>query len=700
MTLSQPMIVLKCLMKELEVSMKGSPIVTAALCFVSATSVHAVDAITNSVGMDLVLVQAGSFVMGSEGGDFDEQPLHEVTITHDFYMAATEVSNAQYELFDPTHKSLRGKNGFSNGDDEAVVFVSWHDAVQFCQWLSEKEGKTYRLPTEAEWEYACRAGSTTAFNTGSTYPKSFFKHQRTEWKPVPVSLKVAEFEANEWGFFDMHGNVEEWCLDWYGPYLEVADNNPVGYVNGDFRVTRGGSHGTGTRYLRSANRLGTLPVDKSWFIGFRVVQADMPQTAALPSPALERWAAAVAQDQSAWDDGPDPGRPYFSGPKRFVRIPENSNGPLFSEHNHCPALTVCPNGDLLAIWYSTDGEAGRELCIAASRLRKGSEQWEPAAPFWNAPDRNDHASALLWDGDQTLFHFNGLGTDGTWAKLALILRTSTDNGATWSPAQFIDTEHELRNMPIAGAFITKQGAYVLPCDADTLDDHGSVVHVSLDKGFSWRDPSDGREMPSFKEGETGALIAGIHAGVVDLSDGTLIALGRNDEINGMMPLSLSRDMGKNWIYSASPFPAINGGQRLALRRLNEGPLLLISFTDSSRVVDAGPERPENREGMLFRDSDGSEYRGYGLFAALSMDEGKTWAIRRLITPGTSPQQLDGGAWTDEFTLDANHAEPMGYLVAAQAPDGVIHVLSSAQHYAFNLAWLKEPAKNTKSALIR
>jgi formylglycine-generating enzyme required for sulfatase activity len=662
--------------------------VTTMLLLALSTSVHAAGEVTNSIGMDLVAIEAGSFFMGSEGGDFDEQPLHHVTITHDFYMAATEVTNAQYELFDPAHKSLRGKNGFSSGDDEAVVFVSWNDAVHFCRWLSEKEGKTYRLPTEAEWEFACRAGSTTPFNTGDAYPESFFKHQETEWRPMPVSLKVAEFGANAWGLFDMHGNVEEWCQDWYGPYPEGASTNPVGYVSGDFKVARGGSHGTETHYLRSANRMGTLPDDRSWFIGFRVVQADMPQTAPLPSPVPQRWAKAVEQSDSAWDDGPDPGRPYFSGPKRFVRIPENSNGPLFSEHNHCPALTVCPNGDLLAIWYSTNDEAGRELCIAASRLRKGSEQWEPAAPFWDAPDRNDHASALLWDGDHTLFHFNGLGTDGTWVKLALIQRTSTDNGVTWSPAQFIDTEHELGNMPVAGAFITRQGAYVLPCDL-----HGSVVYVSLDQGVSWRDPSAGRETPSFKQGETGAQIAGIHAGVVELSDGTLMALGRSpeDEINGKMPMSLSTDMGKNWTYSASPFPAINGGQRLALHRLNEGPLLLISFTDSARVVDGPPERPETSSGMLFKDSEGNEYRGYGLFAALSLDEGKTWPIRKLITPGTPPQQLDGGAWTNEFTLDATRAEPMGYLVATQAPNGVIHLLSSAQHYAFNLAWLKQPA---------
>ena len=125
---------------------------------------------TNSLGMQMVRIEAGSFVMGAEQGGWDERPLHQVTISRPFHVSATEVTNAQFEQFDAGHRQLRGKLGFSTADDEAVVFVSWHEAVAFCQWLSEKEGQPYRLPTEAEWEYTCRAGTTTRFSTGETLP--------------------------------------------------------------------------------------------------------------------------------------------------------------------------------------------------------------------------------------------------------------------------------------------------------------------------------------------------------------------------------------------------------------------------------------------------------------------------------------------------------------------------------------------------
>ena len=111
--------------------------------------------------IELVEIPAGSYYMGSEGKgeNFDEAPAHKVNISKAFRMGATEVTNAQYELFRPVHKKLRGKDNVSTEDDDAVVNVSYQDAVDFCKWLSEKEGKTYRLPTEAEWEYACRAGT-------------------------------------------------------------------------------------------------------------------------------------------------------------------------------------------------------------------------------------------------------------------------------------------------------------------------------------------------------------------------------------------------------------------------------------------------------------------------------------------------------------------------------------------------------------
>ena len=216
----------------------------------------------NSLGIKMVAIESGSFTMGSTAGDWDERPVHQVAIGQSFHMSSTEVTNAQYEQYDPQHEQLRGRLGFSRGNDEAVVFVSWHDATAFCKWLSEKERKPYRLPTEAEWEYACRAGTMTPYWTGETLPAAMTKNCGVSWYPGrqtskdTVSLQVAQTPANPWGLFDMHGNVEEWCSDWYGPYEAMDQTNPVGRVDGDFRVTRGGSHSTTLEYLRSANRSG------------------------------------------------------------------------------------------------------------------------------------------------------------------------------------------------------------------------------------------------------------------------------------------------------------------------------------------------------------------------------------------------------------------------------------------------------------
>jgi sulfatase modifying factor 1 len=629
---------------------------------------------TNSLGMKFVRIEPGSFMMGQkEGGDCDERPVHKVNITKAFYMAVTEVTNAQYEQFDASHKYMRGRRGLSKEDNEAIVFVDWNDAVRFCEWLSRKEGKPYRLPTEAEWEYACRAGTTTVFYTGDELPEKYYKQQEQEWEPKPADLSVGSTPPNPWGLYDMHGNLEEWCHDWYGPYTEAEQSDPVGRAHGDFRVTRSGSHNTTVDCLRSANRLGTLPEDKHWLIGFRVVIGELPATAPLALPEPELWAQNVSQQPSDWSDGPDSKSPYFMGPDQYVKIPENSNGPLYSRHNHQPAITACPNGDLLSIWYSTTSEKSRKLTVVASRLRRGSEQWEQASTFWDAPDRNDHGNAVMWDGEQTIYNFNGLGTDGTWGKLALVMRTSTNNGTSWSKGRLINPLHSLRHQVIAGASKTRENYFVVACDAVTGGSGGTAVHISRDGGQTWFDAGAGRPVPQFKAGETGAWVAGIHAGVVQLRDGRLMAFGRGDSIEGKMPKSISADMGNNWTYSASDFQPIGGGQRLVLLRLKEGPLFFASFCEDMTVTD-----------------DAGQFRTVrGLYGAISFDEGQTWPVRRLITddkPAREAQTTDG----DDFTLSPTSAEPKGYMAGTQAPDGTIHLISSWNHYAFNLAWLRTP----------
>ncbi len=632
-----------------------------------------------------VEIPAGSFYMGGtgEGEDFDEAPVHKVTISRPFRMGQTEVTNAQFEAFRPEHRAYRGKNGLSSGDDEAVTFVSYHDAVAFCEWLSQKEGKTYRLPTEAEWEYACRAGTYYDFYTGDGLPENYRKHQQTTRDYAAVSLRVGQTPPNAFGLYDMHGNVEEWCLDWYGPYSAEEQTDPAGYATGFYRVTRGGSHNTPDKYLRSANRMAMIPEDKHALTGFRVVQAEYPSQPTLIDETPHRHANAVRQQAFTWSKNDT--TPFFTAPVPYVITPACGSSEPFFRHNHQPAITWCDNGDLLAAWFSADEENGRGMVVLASRLRAGSDQWEEASLFFKVPDRNMTGLALFNDGEGRLYHLNGVEAAGDWQNLAMALRVSTDNGATWSAPRLIAPEHTKRHQIIAGTIRTREGWLIQACDAGSGSHDGAAIHISKDGGATWHDPWDGAPLPDFHEGGSGSTIAGIHAGVVQLADGSLMALARGNSIEDeqgrlRMPMSLSKDGGKTWEYHASEFPPIDGGQRLVFTRLKEGPLLLISFTDHPLRT------PENERGMLFPDRAGNNYRGYGLYAALSFDEGKTWPVRKLLTDGET-RFLNGGAWTRFFLMDQTHAEPRGYMAATQTPDGMIHLVSSRLYYRFNLAWL-------------
>ncbi len=651
----------------------------------------------NSLGMRLVPVRAGNFMMGQErendglplsvtygtrsflGGEVDEQPVHRVNISAGFWMSATEVTNAQYEQFDPAHRKYRGMKGLSKEDDEAVVFVNWHEAARFCQWLGRKEGKPYRLPTEAEWEYACRAGTTSRFNTGDTLPEIFQKTQNEGDEPRVVSTLVGKTPPNAWGLFDMHGNVEEWCLDWYGPYVAGPQTDPAGRESGTWKVVRGGSHNTFVRYLRSANRMSNLPEDKHWLIGFRVVQAAMSKSRKLLAEEKHLNAMNVTQKRFDWGKNKKAG-PYFEGPLKYVLSPEDPAKEMFLYHNHVPSVTGCNNGDLLAAWFSCARERGRENGIVASRFRSTAGRWDTASAFFSARDRNMHGTGLFNAGDGRLLHLNGLGTDGTWSKLALLMRVSTDNGATWSYPGIADPEHS-SNIPHMGMSRLKDGSIIFPVDAPG----GTGLYMSKDDGRTWAFVTQNGRMNT---------ILGNHAPVIQLKDGSLYALGRGEPLNGKMPVSQSFDGGKNWKYYPSDFPPVGGGQRCILRRLNEGPLLYVGFTDTANFQKLELNRPRPRSmtknGLILKDAAGQQRTVYGMFAAVSLDEGKTWPFKKLISDFGTGRKLNGEAWTQNFILDEIHAEPLGYLAATQTPDNTIHLLSSGLHYRFNLEWLQQP----------
>jgi formylglycine-generating enzyme len=647
----------------------------------------------NTIGMRLMPVPAGSFLMGgtSPFADADEARAHRVEIAQAFFMAATEVTNAQYEQFAPEHRRERGRYRFSKADDEPVVLVSWDDATAFCAWLSRKEGRLYRLPTEAEWEYACRAGTTTAFWTGDAFLEEFDRNNpadlrkvRTDWGvgANETRLRVAQTKPNPWGLYDMHGNVEEWCQDWYGPYVAEAQVSPVGRETGISRVTRSGSHSTQWRYLRSANRSSALPEDKHQFIGFRVVMGPAPTGKPLPPPPPKIWGVNVNPAPAKWQAST---APLFVPPVPYVTGP--ASGEVMFPHNHQPTLAWCANGDLLATWYSCEAESGREMKIMASRLPAGSSAWTPAADFFCVADRNTTGSALFHDGKGRLYFMNGCSSAQTNREnLALVASVSDDNGVTWSTPRIVDGERgndQHINQPIASMFQLRDGTVVCPTDQPMRKSGshpaggGTALWMSRDRGETWQLAS--------------GTIAGIHASIVELLDGRLFAAGRGvkrtPQVILATPFSISTDRGESWSYRDGPFPPIGGGQRLILTRLREGPILFVGFTD---FQDGG------KIAMRFPVTAENAAVGYGLYAAVSFDEGESWPVRKLLTDGVT-RELDGGAHTKQFTMDADHAETKGYMACAQTPDNVIHLISSRLHYRFNLAWLRQlPSAQTKA----
>jgi formylglycine-generating enzyme required for sulfatase activity len=231
-----------------------------------ASAPKAGDVMTNSVGMKLVWVPAGEFMMGSPMSEAQrhstEGPQHRVRISKGFWMGAYEVTQQEYLAVTGNNPSIF---------DLPVESVSWEDAQGFCRRLSQKDGRTYRLPTEAEWEYACRGGTTGPY-AGDLEAMAWHRENSGD-----RTHRVGQKRPNAFGLYDMHGNVFEWCQDWDGDYASNPEVDPQGPAGGTDRVLRGGSWGTDRRLCRSAGRVSCTPDGRSSDVGFRVVCVSAPK---------------------------------------------------------------------------------------------------------------------------------------------------------------------------------------------------------------------------------------------------------------------------------------------------------------------------------------------------------------------------------------------------------------------------------------
>lgn len=755
----------------------------------------------------MIRIEPGNFRMGdlTGNGEWDEHPVHQVKISNGFWISETEVTIEQFQKFRSNYRGIPRYAPYAAG-------ISWEDAVAFCRWLSQREGHTYRLPTEAEWEYVCRAGRKT----------------------------VLPQETHPWGVKNMLSGVLEWCWDWYGPYSIEEQTDPVGAASGWTRVVRSGLPDSlekrlkelAPQFQRASNRAGLplnfdgwvltrmlqppqiLPQDmkvtkpglwgifydsddwtnptkegplpvidsrsigyrwphlndwsgewqgfllpertgkvlffliadstawlqvgdkklqagRKWMpakglslsveanrplplqlhyrhnggqsylklywqwpgespeivpaglfyhnqadekqvryrfqkalaaaqaapaVGFRVVMGALPSTP--PTPVQKPFVQQCVKHGGKYVQvAPDPTKPYFRKRYLFPVPPDNRSieenvaagfAPVFRPHNHSPGLVVCPNGDLLAVYFSSIKEDEPYVSLIASRLRFGADEWDFPTPFLDIPDANDTAPCLWRDGNTIRLFWSNLHLRGNYPFQWI---ESTDNGASWSAVhypQIVGTPGPFTPQPINTAFKGLDGTWYLSCDGLGPS---SLLWASTDGGKHWFD--------------TGGRTPARHTTFVLRRDGSILGLGgKNADIQGYMPMAISEDEGKSWQASASPFPPLGTNQRPTVIRLQSGRLFFASD---------------------FQRFDGYQPPGFahrGAFVALSDDEGKTWHIKPL--PGVQPHE------------NPEHAQRMqggtlGYAVARQAPNGIIHLITSMNdpclHFEMNEAWI-------------
>jgi sialidase-1 len=549
-----------------------------------------------SIPLDMIWIPSGTFLMGQGANEQDaypnkETPQHRVTLSHGFWIGRYEVTKEQWRAVMGT-APWSGHKYVNDDMKSPAVCITWNDAQAFVERLTSDTGKTFRLPTEAEWEYACRAGTTTRFYWGDD-PAYEEINGHAWWRgntlvteqayAQPVGLKP----PNAWGLYDMSGNASEWCQDWHGYYVGGAATDPVGPSSAQHRVLRGGSWIDIGGHCRSARRNHDVPSAVHSDIGFRVV------------------CASASRRES--------GAPEFTDV--FVAGVQGVNT------YRIPGMLLAPDGSLLAFC-----EARKESQADASptdivlrRSVDGGRTWLPVQVLVRGAgkealmnpcpviDRSNNHIILL------CVNANAMRRDHH-QHFELV---SNDNGKTWSKpvdigGRIVNYDDSFTPGPGVGIQM-KNGRLVIPgytgeVNDDTDEEWYARVLYSDDHGKSW---ILGPRVPELSD----------ECQAVELEDGTLM-------------LNMRGNMGKSCRGVAI---SENGGQAWSSfrwdRALNECPC-------QASVVRYSLARQEGKDRLLFANPDNAGQR-FGVVertrmtVRLSYDEGKTWPVQRLIHAGPS-----------------------------------------------------------------
>ena len=534
--------------------------------------------------------------MGQQPGEKDaypnkETPQHPVTLTHGFLIGKYEVTKEQWMAVTGT-KPWEGKPYVVNDPKSPAVYISWNDAIGFVRKLSELTGKPFRLPTEAEWEYACRAGTQTRFYWGDDpwYEKI---GQQAWWRGNTVTTsgkyarRVGLFPANPWGLFDMSGNVSEWCQDWHSYYKEGQATDPLGPEKAEHRVLRGGSWISVGGHCRSSRRHHELPEMIHSDFGFRV---------------------ALTEDNNS-----TPGSPEITD--LFVCGTEGVNT------YRIPALLLAPDNTLLAFC-----EARKESIADASptdmilrRSTDGGRTWLPVQTLIKGTGKEaimNPCPVIDRSANRILLYCIDAHKYGENRHRQLLL-SSDDNGKTWSePVDLANLTKNHDNSFVCGPGIgiqLKSGRLVIPgylgkTDEELEENNYSCAVYSDDHGKSWTQGNLVNELSDESQ-------------AIELKDGSLMINMRGNMGTSCRGVATSKDGGLTWLPVWWD------------HALNECPcqasLIRYSFAEKEqkdRILFANPDNSGEKFGILDRTR---------LTVRMSYDEGKSWPVKKLIWAGPS-----------------------------------------------------------------